>query len=46
MAGLRCEQCEDFTSEEEIDDEGYCLDCQLREEERSFYTETDEHRTY
>jgi len=53
MAGLRCEQCEDFTDESAFP---ICEDCQYRAEYRdedceeddgeSYYTETDEHRTY
>ena len=46
MPGLRCNQCEDFTCEEEIDDRSYCLDCQLREEEQTYQDEMQEHRTH
>ena len=52
MAGLVCTQCECPTDENEHDDAGLCLDCQLRLEELqenegpSYYEETDEHRTH
>ena len=46
MVGLRCSQCESHTDENEINDEGHCEDCQLRDEERSYYEETEEHRTH
>ena len=55
MAGLVCTQCECPTDENEHDDAGLCLDCQLRLEElqahqedddENYWSQSDEHRTY